>query len=97
MYVVLVKGKQIKGSLCLNGACTLSSMFCQLVPIYPSELLLPSKRMHFSGFMWPRVGQESFFYEFVGQVMVKGDKKGPEERCWSGDGQERSKKCVLVK
>ena len=24
--------------------------------------------------------------------MVKGTTKGPKERCWSGDGQERRKK-----
>ena len=32
------------------------------------------------------------FSEFVGQVMVNGATRGPKERCWSGDGQEGSKK-----
>ena len=32
-----------------------------------------------------------FFFEFFGQVMVKGTAKGPKESCWSGDGQEEAK------
>ena len=68
-----------------------------------AELILPSK---FSGFVghglvkgwvffgicWSGDGQGMFFFEFVGQVMVKGTIEGPKERCWSGGGQGRSEK-----
>ena len=76
-------------------------MFRQRIPTFLVELLLPSK---FSGFVghglvkgcffwicWSGGGQGMFFFEFVGHVMVKGTTKGPKERCWSNDGQGRSK------
>ena len=68
-----------------------------------AELLLPSKfsgfvghglvKGFFFGICWSGDGQGMFFFEFVGQVMVKGTIKGQKEKCCSGGGlKEEAKK-----
>ena len=65
-------------------------------PYLPRRIAFALQKDAFSGFVGHGLVKGCFF-EFVRQVMVKCANKGLRERCWSGDGQGRSKRCVLVK